>query len=362
VVTAVGRAVAAPIAGQWPSRSRLFLVADSPRWVLAWEMREVSQLAKQLGIRVANPRLLAYTKDQSAFYASHFLLLSRDLSEHPHRLATTYFHGRPGSGEVEFDNAYRRFCLMHQHIDRVQVSHTEMRDVLLESGVAREKVFVIPIGINASYFPLRTPELHREARHRLGVPDAAVVVGSFQKVGVGWEEGLQPKLTKGPDVFLEAMTLLKSRLPGVFVLLSGPARGFVKRGLERLGIPYKHVFPDHYPDVAQLYQALDLYLVTSRQEGGPKAVLESMASGVPLVTTRVGQAMDLVRHGENAWMVEPGDVEGLAHWAEYAVRDASEAARVLACGRRTAEEHTYASQLPMWRRFFDGFVREESRT
>jgi glycosyltransferase involved in cell wall biosynthesis len=134
----------------------------------------------------------------------------------------------------------------------------------------------------------------------------------------------------------------------------------VTRGLDRLGIPYKHAFPSHYPDVAQLYQALDLYLVTSRQEGGPKAVLESMASGVPLVTTRVGQAMDLVRHGQNAWMVEPGDVEGLAHWAEHAVRDTTDAARVAACGRRTAEEHTYSSQLPLWQRFFDGFVQEES--
>ena len=206
-------------------------------------MREVSQLAKQLGIRVANPRLLTYTKDQSAFYASHFLLLSRDLSAHPHRLATTYFHGRPGSGEVEFDNAYRRFCAMHQHIDRVQVSHSEMRDVLLESGVAAEKLFVIPIAVNTSYFPFRTPERRREARQRLGVPDAAVVIGSFQKDGVGWEEGLQPKLTKGPDVFLETMTLLKGRVPGLFALLSGPARGFVKRGLERLGIPVQARVP-----------------------------------------------------------------------------------------------------------------------
>jgi glycosyltransferase involved in cell wall biosynthesis len=41
---------------------------------------------------------------------------------------------------------------------------------------------------------------------------------------------------------------------------------------------------------------MDIYIVTGWHEGGPKAVLESMAAGVPLVTTRVGQAMDLVQN------------------------------------------------------------------
>ena len=60
-----------------------------------------------------------------------------------------------------------------------------------------------------------------------------------------------------------------------------------------------------------MYPAIDVCLVASRDEGGPRAVLESMATRVPLVTTRVGQAADLVRSGENGWMVEPEDVDGL---------------------------------------------------
>ncbi len=50
-------------------------------------------------------------------------------------------------------------------------------------------------------------------------------------------------------------------------------------------------------------------MIASRQEGGPKAALEAMATGVPLVTTRVGQAADLVEDGANGWMVEVEDVE-----------------------------------------------------
>ena len=126
----------------------------------------------------------------------------------------------------------------------MQVSHTEMRDVVLSSGIAPEKVFLIPIGINLSFFTGQTPESRRQARARLGIPESAVVVGSFQKDGVAGARVWQPKLIKGPDVFLKAVDLLSQRIPELFVLLSGPARGYVKAGLERLRVPYQHHLPE----------------------------------------------------------------------------------------------------------------------
>ena len=45
--------------------------------------------------------------------------------------------------------------------------------------------------------------------------------------GVGWGDGLEPKLIKGPDVLLQTVALLRQRIPELFVLLSGPARGYV---------------------------------------------------------------------------------------------------------------------------------------
>lgn len=127
-------------------------------------------------------------------------------------------------------------------------------------------------------------------------------------------------------------------------------------GLKRIRVPYKHVYLDSYPDVGRLYQALDVYIVASRQEGGPKAVLESMASGVPLVTTRVGQAMDMVKHGVNGWMVDVEDHEGLAHWSLHALQRPNDLPGILDSGLATARENSYESQLPLWRDFFTGFV------
>jgi glycosyltransferase involved in cell wall biosynthesis len=340
----------------WRPYSRLMLVDDSPIWVLAWEMREMASLARRMGVKIVSPGWINLAPRQVLFYASHFSLLLAETWPRDHLVGAAYFHGRPGTGVLEFDASYEKLCQEHPHIQRIQVSHSEMRDVILGSGIAPEKVFMIPIGINLSFFKVQTPESRRQARVRLGIPESAVVVGSFQKDGVGWGEGLEPKLVKGPDIFLKAVECLKQRIPEIFVLLSGPARGYVKAGLESLRVPYRHLYLESYPEVGQLFQALDVYIVASRQEGGPKAVLESMASGVPLVTTRVGQAMDLVRHNWNGWMVEPEDYEGLAHWAEYAVSQTSSSAEVLGRGLLTAQANTYDSQFPQWLNFMKGFV------
>src|SRR5207247_1738754 len=112
-------------------------------------------------------------------------------------------------------------------------------------------------------------------------------------------DGFEPKLLKGPGTFVAALVRLREVIPDLSVLLTGPARGYVRRELEGLGIPYQHVLVSSRDELGPAYHGVDVCLVTSRQEGGPKAVLEAMAAGVPLVSTCVGQATELVREGEN---------------------------------------------------------------
>ena len=194
-------------------------------------------------------------------------------------------------------------------------------------------------------------------RDQLGIPRSAFVIGSFQKDGVGWGDGLEPKLIKGPDVFLAALRMLKKNVPELYVLLSGPARGYVKQGLDELQIPYKHVYLKSYPDVAKLFWALDLYLAASRQEGGPKSILESMASGVPIVSTKAGQAMDLIQHGENGWLVDVEDVDALsACMLEIYRTHADDLMPIMNHAKMTAEANSYAAQVPLWAAFMNGFV------
>ncbi len=339
----------------WSPYSRLFPVADHSNWVVSHEMKALARIAETLGIRVGAPRLRRFVRDQSIFYGSHFDPLYKAWPEGRNRVGMAYFHGRPGTADMpEFDASFERLRAMHERVERLQVSHSEMRDIVLESGIGAEKVHLIPIGIDLSIFQPVTDERRSAARKKFGVPASAAAIGSFQKDGVGWGEGNDPKLIKGPDVLVKTLRAVHERVPELFVVLSGPARGYVRQGLERASIPYRHVYLPDYREIASLFHTLDGYLVTARQEGGPKAVLESMASGIPLVTTRVGQAMDLVAHGNNAWMVDVEDVAGLAHWVEHVL--VSDVAAVVARGLRTAEAHCYTAQVPLWAKLFDGFV------
>ena len=342
----------------WKPYSRLVLYGDSVGWSLDWDMRELARISRGLGVHLARPVWKHAATPQSFFFASQFFLENDTwLRFLPGRIAFSYFHGLPNTGDELMDRVYNGLCAHHDQIARIQVTHSEMREVALSTGIDPAKVFTIPIGINLDYFHRQTAQSRKMSREKLGIPQSAFVVGSFQKDGVGWGDGMEPKLIKGPDVFLETVRLLKDVIPELFVLLTGPARGYVKHGLEKMGIPYKHTYYKYYPEVAEMFAALDLYIVTSRQEGGPKSILESMASGVPLVTTRVGQAMDIVKHAVNAWMVDVGDAEALVTFALQVYRsDRTSLNAVLDAGRATAEENSYDSQLAMWDAFMTGFV------
>lgn len=336
--------------------SRLYLVGDNAPWVLSEEVRSVQAVAARLGIETEAVTDTAAIHNQCVFYISRYAMFQAIEQDHDNRIAFAYFHGTPGTGYPEFDDMFQRLSFWHPRISRVQVSYSEMADVLARTGMAPEKIHRIPLGIELAYFRSRTVADRHHARETLGIPHSAFVVGSFQKDGNGWGDGLEPKLIKGPDVFLRVIDAVRDRIPGLMVLLTGPARGFVKRGLEHMRVPYTHLQIERYEDIGRCYNAIDAYLVASRQEGGPKAVLESMAAGVPLVTTRVGQAMDLVQHGLNGWMSPIGDAAHLAAGL-LSVRDdqAAWASRVMHA-RATAEANSYDRQASLWQRFFAGFV------
>ena len=117
----------------------------------------------------------------------------------------------------------------------------------------------------------------------------------------------EPKLIKGPDVFCDLVKRIKKKV-SIHVLLTGPARGYVKKKLIEYNIPFSHVFLKDYREIVNYYNVLDLYLITSRSEGGPKALLEGMATGVPIVSTKVGMAPYIIKHGVNGFISDVDDL------------------------------------------------------
>ena len=354
---ALGAFVPARTAG-WPEGTRLFVVGDGRGWSIDDDRSRLTATARRLGYEVAPTAWARHARRQAVFNHDHFGVLQPRWLDSSHRLGLSYFHGRPGTpGYPEFDRAYEALRRNASRIDRVQVTHLEMHDLVTAAGVPSDKVFRIPIGVELERFPLGDDEARTTARAALDVPASAFVVGSFLKDGVGMDDGLEPKLLKGPDTFVAVVSRLHDEIPELLVLLTGPARGYVKRELDRLGIPYRHVVLGSRAELARAYHATDVCLVTSRQEGGPKAVLESLATGVSLVTTRVGQAPELVTHGENGLLAEVDDTEALTAAVTRVYDDAQLRSRLRTAGRATAEAHAEERLDPRWAELLEGFVR-----
>ena len=225
----------------------------------------------------------------------------------------SFFHGKYEDG-ISASRHIDEFIKTERLIYKVITGSSLILNRLRTWGIPESKLIVIPIGVDTKLFNIPTTKKKEEIRKYLGFQEHEIIIGSFQKDGVGWSEGYLPKYIKGPDLLVESLKLISKELP-IKVLLTGPARGYVKNELTKRNIKFKHVYLNSYKEIIDYYHALDLYLVSSREEGGPKAIVESMASGVPLVTTNVGMASDFVKDQVNGGLVDKFDPSLIANKA-----------------------------------------------
>lgn len=96
-------------------------------------------------------------------------------------------------------------------------------------------------------------------------------------------------------------------------------------------------------ELVALYDVYGLFLFPSHYEGFGKTPFEAMARGLAVVATRVGGLVDFVRNGENGFLCEPGDAEGLYRQVALLLADPAQAARIGAQARRDAAQLTWSS-------------------
>lgn len=306
-----------------PRRPALYYVVPNKNWSTDWDGFYItSEIQRQFGWSAqitAKPHLLA---GQILHYGElgAFLASLRYGLERRNTIIATIFHGDRDTRFPELARSVERFIENAHLATRIVTACRIMEERLITWGIPEGKVVRIPLGVDLNTFKPVTPQQRSALRRSLGIKEDSVCIGSFQKDGVGWEDGLIPKPVKGPDVFLEVIERLHKHFK-LTILLTGPARGYVKRGLDSLSVPYRHEILEDYPAIARLYPALDAYLVTSREEGGPKAALESLACGVPLVSTRVGLVPEVIEHGRNGLLADVEDGDTLAELVARVIQE-----------------------------------------
>ena len=100
------------------------------------------------------------------------------------------------------------------------------------------------------------------------------------------------------------------------------------------------------------YNVLDFYLISSREEGGPKALLESMACGVPVITTPTGQSVDLIQNEYNGIIVKNFSAITLADKLIDLINNENLQNKIKIEGKKTALENDYKNQKTLWENFF----------
>jgi len=201
----------------------------------------------------------------------------------------------------------------------VAVSHETRQRMIETEGIDPSRIRVIHNGIA----PLAATG--KNVRSELGLPSGAPVIGTVAVL----------RAQKALQVLLEATATLRSRLPGLQLLVvgDGPERAALERRAGELGLDGGVRFLGTRTDVPDVLRALDVAVVSSDYEGLPLSVLEYMAAGLPVVATRVGGVPEVVEHGTTGLLVERRDPAALAGAVLSLLRDPERRARMGLAGR-----------------------------
>jgi glycosyltransferase involved in cell wall biosynthesis len=155
---------------------------------------------------------------------------------------------------------------------------------------------------------------------------------------VGFIGRLSPE--KGPEVFIQAANIAHIELKNChFVLVGeGPMRGRLKDEIDKLGLDDCVHLAGLQNDMPKVYASLDLVVSTSYSEAMPLAMIEAMASGLPVIATNVGGVVDIVEVGHTGLLNSINDVKGIANNIVTLMLDDSTRAEMGRAARKRAEE------------------------
>jgi sugar transferase (PEP-CTERM/EpsH1 system associated) len=192
-------------------------------------------------------------------------------------------------------------------VERYVTVSRSLRDYLVERvGIRPERITTICNGVDTGKF-MPAPRKPADVLPAQLAGEGLVIIGTVGR--------LQP--VKDQRLLLHAFGELVRQSPALattarlLVVGNGPLRDTLTQLAQSLGIAHLTAFTGDRTDVAQLLQCMDVFVLPSLAEGISNTLLEAMATGLPVVATRVGGNVELVRDGENGALFESGDVASL---------------------------------------------------
>lgn len=200
-----------------------------------------------------------------------------------------------------------------------------------------QQLHVIPLGFNLDRFLAITPGARRSAKAALGIGPDTVAIATVGRLTA----------IKQHSLFLEMAGLLSVRADRFTFLVvgDGELRAELEAQATALGLGSRLRFLGWRGDLDNIYAATDIFVLTSRNEGTPVALIEAMASGVASVSTDVGGVKDVMTGPDLGSLVRFGDPAALAEEVSRLAEAPDRRAAIGEAGRASVRERFHATRL-----------------
>lgn len=235
---------------------------------------------------------------------------------------------------------YRRLdlMLMKRFDHLIAVSHATKAEMVV-AGVPAALVSVIHNGIETEAWS--RSQVMGDLREEFGAKQAFPVIGYVGRI--------MPE--KDLQTWLRAVAIVARRYPRArFILVGEGSDGSTQQELqhlaEELGIAKMIFFPGYRDKLLPIYASFDIFMMSSQREGLPNSILEAMSMGLPVVTTDVAGAKELVVDDLTGFVRSQGDVEGLAQALLMCAENEDLRVRMGIAGRKRVEtEFSFTKRL-----------------
>lgn len=246
-------------------------------------------------------------------------------------------HGEHGRDVSDLDGSRRRYQWLRRayspFVHRYVALSRDLGDYLERKvGIAPRRIRQIYNGVDTAAFHPAAGIREAMAGCPFGAPEQFIIgsVGRMQAV----KDPLN--LARAFALALQIAPALRSRLR-LAMVGDGPLRADVQAELREQGLTELAWLPGDRSDVAQLMRGFDCFVLPSLAEGVSNTILEAMASGLPVLATRVGGNAELVDEGQTGLLLPPAEPRALAEALVRLATDAALACRMGQGGRQRAE-------------------------
>jgi glycosyltransferase involved in cell wall biosynthesis len=265
-----------------------------------------------------------------AVEVSFLVLMLRPLF--PPKIAVLVRQNATVSSALAFGNLPRfarvLYRLLYRHSDRVICqSHAMAKDLAQSAGIGEGRIVVLPnpVDLDGIRAAMMAPASPIGAGRQLPGP-RLLAIGRLSR-------------EKGFDLLLEAMPAVRERFPEVNLILAGVGReeDSLKSLCDEFGLNGAIHFAGYVENPYSFFPQATLFVLPSRHEGMPNALLEAAAAGLPLVATPAsGGVVDLLRGRPGAWLATEISAQALAEAIVAALEE-------IQPGERLRHEFFYSS-------------------